>query len=146
MVNVSVGVLPNVTSSGTGQKAQNTTKTQDAGVASFDDLMAQATVKANASVGVAGQFLDSLTRAVQGKSGASQASSSSVFPFSDTFESVFGTSGPLIDFINITTTRLHLSAEQHQALQNIAINNKDITNTPANVQKIVAELKEAGIG
>lgn len=74
------------------------------------------------------------------------ASITPAFPFSGEFEATFGKSGPLLDFINATTTRLNLNAGQNQALQTIAIRNKDITYTPANVQKIADELKQAGIG
>jgi hypothetical protein len=68
------------------------------------------------------------------------------FPFSDLFESTFGTGGPLPNFITLMSAKLHLTKEQNQAFQDIAIKNKDATQSEENVQKIALELKEAGIG
>ncbi len=70
----------------------------------------------------------------------------SKFPFLPSFNDTFGLSGPLPEWINRTTIKLNLTAEQNQALQTIAVNNKDITKTDTNVKKIAAELKAAGIG
>lgn len=68
------------------------------------------------------------------------------FNFTDAFDFTFGTRGPLPDFIRRVTKELGLSTVQNQALQTIAVQNKDITKTPENIQKIAAELQQAGIG
>jgi hypothetical protein len=68
------------------------------------------------------------------------------FPFSSNFTSTFGTSGPLPTFIAATVANLKLSPSQQLALQDIAVQNKDITKTTANVQKVAIELQAAGIG
>lgn len=86
-------------------------------------------------------LVDALLRS-RGSSPSAPASSG----FTSEFEAVFGSTGPLPDFINRVTASLKLSPEQNLALQNIAVRNKDITKTPENVQKIAAELKAAGIG
>ncbi|MDX2074094.1 MAG: hypothetical protein SFX19_07000 [Alphaproteobacteria bacterium] len=91
-------------------------------------------------------LLDSILKSRKNDNSADASSLSPLFPFSSDFEATFGTSGPLPAFINEVSARLHLTAEQNQALQNIAIRNKDITKTPENVQKLSAELKAAGIG
>jgi hypothetical protein len=70
----------------------------------------------------------------------------STYGFTAEFDAVFGTTGPLPDFINMVTKKLGLSAEQNRAMQEISIRNKDITKTPDNVAKIAKELEEAGIG
>ena len=67
------------------------------------------------------------------------------YSFTSDFQSVFGSSGPLIDFINATTASLGLSQEKNLALQNIAINNQNATRTRESIDKIAAELKAAGI-
>jgi hypothetical protein len=68
------------------------------------------------------------------------------FPFTPSFVSTFGTSGPLPVFIAATVANLKLNAQQQTALQDIAVANKDITKTPENVQKISMQLQTAGIG
>lgn len=68
------------------------------------------------------------------------------FPFSSAFTSTFGISGPLPTFIAATSANLKLNAAQQLALQNIAINNKDIVKSPESIQKISKELQAAGIG
>ena len=68
------------------------------------------------------------------------------FPFTPDFTIIFGTTGPLPAYINIMTAKLHLSAAKNRAFQTIAVANKDITNTPKNISKLMAELKAAGIG
>lgn len=67
------------------------------------------------------------------------------YGFSPEFASTFGMKGPLIDYINAITAQLKLSKEQNQAFQQIAVNNKDATQSEEWVQKIAGELKEAGI-
>lgn len=138
MTNVSTRFVP-------GNVAANIPKNQAAGTARFDDFMAQAAFKAGA-MDFAGDFLDRIIGSAPSGSALSPASSKYIFPFSSAFEATFGTSGPLLDFINATTARLNLSAEKNLALQNIAINNKDATRTPEHVQKIARELAAAGIG
>lgn len=96
---------------------------------------------------LASSFIASLLSSLDAVVNAALAKNTTrnAFPFSGEFQSTFGDSGPLIDFINATTQRLGLSASQNQSLQAIAVRNKDITNTPADVEKIAAELKQAGI-
>ena len=95
------------------------------------------------------EFIDALFDHITGadktgrKNDATEQASG--FGFTSGFQSVFGNSGPLIDFINATTSRLGLSAEKNLALQNIAINNQDATRTRESIDKIAAELKAAGI-
>jgi hypothetical protein len=68
------------------------------------------------------------------------------FPLSADFQATFGSSGPLIDWINVVTAGLNLSADKNQALQHIAVENKDTTGSSQDVQKIAQELQAAGIG
>lgn len=119
-----------------------------AGSSPFDAILTDAHSQANIKE-VASTFIENIIRSLDNTLNNLTnpgTSATPTFPFSGEFEAVFGTSGPLLDFINTTTTKLNLSAEKNLALQTIAINNKDITYTPANVQKIAAELKQAGIG
>lgn len=125
----------------------------DAMLASFDIASSSSSAKSN-RVDMFGNgdslhaFIDELfehiQRSLQHHSGTTGPQPK--FPFSSAFQSVFGTDGPLFEFIDVTTKRLGLSAEKNLALQTIAINNKDIVKTPESVQKIAAELKAAGIG
>lgn len=68
------------------------------------------------------------------------------YPFTPDFQSTFGLSGPLPAWITQITASLHLSAQQNQSLQEIAIKNKDIIKTPDSVAKVAQELTAAGIG
>jgi|GEM_PF-4337404 len=86
--------------------------------------------------------LNGMFNALMGKEAAADGS----FPLTADFTSTFGTSGPLINFINRITATLGLSAEQNKALQAISVSNKDTDGSPASVQKIGQQLKEAGIG
>jgi hypothetical protein len=99
-------------------------------------------------LGLIDDLFDKIRGAREGKSGGTGATQGNyAFPFSSAFDATFGgMGGPLYDFINETTARLGLSAEKNLALQNIAINNKDIVKTPDSVTKLAAELREAGIG
>ncbi|MDE3060022.1 MAG: hypothetical protein KGJ06_03320 [Pseudomonadota bacterium] len=76
----------------------------------------------------------------------SGAPSSATYPFSADFQSAFGSSGPLIDYINVVTAQLHLDQTKNLALQTIALDNKDATYSADSVQKISQELTAAGIG
>ena len=114
---------------------------------SFDALFADASLRAN-SKDLAGDFIQNIMRSLENtlnNARKQNSSSENMFSFSTEFEGVFGSSGPLLDFINLTTSRLKLNAQQNMALQNIAIHNKDVTSTPANIQKIAQELRQAGI-
>lgn len=85
-------------------------------------------------------------RATLDKKSETAAQGNYTFSFTSEFQSVFGTDGPLFNFIEATTAQLGLSAEKNLALQNIAINNKDTDRSPESVAKIAGELKAAGIG
>lgn len=94
------------------------------------------------------EFIDALFDHITGadeKGKKDVAGLGDTYSFTSDFQSVFGSSGPLIDFINATTANLGLSQEKNLALQNIAINNQDATRTRGSIDKIAAELKAAGI-
>lgn len=116
-----------------------------AGNSPFDLVLANANSYADLK-DLASSFIDHIIRSLDSTLAHSDATSTPVFPFSSEFQAVFGTSGPLLDFINITTSRLNLNADQNLALQMIAVNNKDTTATPEDIQKIAGELRQAGIG
>lgn len=130
-----------------------------AGTSDFDALLSSASSKLgmNASQAAdylsvcynefAGDFIGNITSSLNYdvSSITSQDLFSNTFPFSEGFNATFGTKGPLIDFINMITSNLQLTSAQNQALQEIAVRNKDITYTPANVQQIAQELQQAGI-
>ncbi len=61
------------------------------------------------------------------------------------YESFLTGNGPLPRFLREMDVRLHLNAQQRQALRDIAIANKDAVKTPETVKKIAMELKLAGI-
>ena len=120
---------------------------QATGSSAFDASLTNADSQANAKE-LADAFIQNIMRSLDNiLNNVTKQKSSTVnaFPFSGDFEATFGTSGPLLDFINITTSKLNLTAKQNLALQDIAVRNKDITATPANIQKIANELKQAGI-
>ncbi len=94
------------------------------------------------------EFIDALFDHITGadKNGKkSDVAGADTYSFTSDFQSIFGNTGPLIDFINATTSRLGLSEEKNLALQQIAINNKDATRSRESINKIGAELKAAGI-
>jgi len=66
-------------------------------------------------------------------------------PFSSEFDSTFGTSGPLFDYINNVTAGLGLTPGQNSALQNIAIENKDTTGSATDIQTMENEIIAAGL-
>jgi len=117
-----------------------------AGSGSFDALLFDADVSLNAKK-FAGTLVEKITQSMNQSLDAvfSKSATKNAFPFSSAFEDTFGSTGPLIDFINEVTSKLGLSAQQNQALQDIAVRHKDTTRAPADVQKIAAELKQAGI-
>jgi hypothetical protein len=131
-----------------------------AGTTQFDALLFSARTNANSGAkgsadnilgngnGLSG-FIDALFENIQNSRmkafNANSANFAPQFSFSSSFVSTFGLSGPLPNFITLMTAKLKLSATQNLALQDIAIANKDIVKTPESVQKIAAELKEAGI-
>jgi hypothetical protein len=80
-------------------------------------------------------------------SGSSDATSAtaSTDPFSSEFDSTFGTSGPLFDYINNVTAGLGLTPGQNASLQNIAIENKDTTGSATDIQTMENELTAAGL-
>ena len=90
------------------------------------------------------ELIDTITRTVNNQLSANNPLAPK-FPFSSAFESTFGLSGPLPNFITKMTAELHLDATQNQAFQDIAIRNKDIVKTPESVRKIGIELEQAGI-
>lgn len=95
------------------------------------------------------EFIDALFDHVTGADKEGRTSTSEQagggFGFTSDFQSVFGSSGPLIDFINATTANLGLSKEKNLSLQQIAINNQDATRSRESIDKIAAELSAAGI-
>lgn len=117
-------------------------KGQSVKLAEFDALLSNSS-KDNSMNKLVNGLLDNITNTIGNNYKASAIGS--MFPFSSAFESTFGIGGPLPDFINMITAKLGLSAEKNQALQNIAINNKDATRTPESIRKIGDELKAAGI-
>lgn len=54
--------------------------------------------------------------------------------------------GPLPAFLAQVDVAYHLNATQSQALRDIAVQFKDVTKTPDNIQKIADALTQAGIG
>lgn len=118
---------------------ESSNKTKAAGGGGFGDVF-----NSKLNLGFADDLISKITNSANdNRSGDFM---NSIFPFSPSFESTFGVGGPLPNFINVVTARLNLSATQNQALQDIAIRNKDITKTPENVQNIAMELRKAGIG
>ena len=143
-------------SSSTTQATQTAQKQcKDSQATSFDALLSifssdsnstsQSSSASNAS-GSQGQAgsLDSIFSVLLSENSAASSTDSS--SFSSDFQSSFGNSGPLVDFMNMITKQLHLTASQNQALQHIAVENKDATQSGASVQTIAAELTTAGIG
>ena len=126
--------------------AQNKQSSQTTAAAGFDAALTIATSNAETTDFVT-KLIDNIMNSMSAKhSKATSDATTSDTQFSSSFTSIFGTDGPLPDFISAVTKTMHLTPAQSKALQEIAVNNKDITNTPANVQKIAAELKQAGIG
>ncbi len=136
-----------------GAKPQN----QALGTANFEALLfgvkAEANISRKSDVfgadsvdagGLIDEFLASIGNPLNGIFSA-MPSQPPAFALSSAFEATFGSSGPLPDFIDAMTKKLGLTAQQNLAFQTIAVNNKDITKTPENVQKIAAELRQAGI-
>lgn len=129
------------------QATQQAHKSKDSG-SDFDRLLASINHDNGASaIGDSTGSLSSIA-SLLGSSMAlpAQAFSRSGFPFSADFQSAFGTTGPLIDYINMITDKLGLSAKQNKALQDISVRHKDITGSAADVASIRAELQQAGIG
>lgn len=91
-------------------------------------------------------FIDNISNSLNNLGSALfPQSANALFPLTSAFTSTFGSAGPLPSFINLMSAKLHLSVAQNQAFQDIAVRNKDVTNTRENVQKIALELKKAGI-
>jgi hypothetical protein len=149
-------ILPSSTNYDTSSKQQN----QKIGLSDFDVLLSNTGATASAANtsldisgsmrgmvnGLANKFLLNITDSATDVSDRNLISSdSATFPFTSDFDATFGSSGPLIDFINMITSKLNLTAEQNNALQDIAVRHKDITNTTANVSQIALELQQAGI-
>ena len=118
----------------------------------FDALLASVSCKTDEkgvdAKELVGSLIDNIMRSLDEMLSSAlhkKASNDNAFPLSGDFESVFGNSGPLIDFINETTSRLGLSAKQNQALQDIAVKYKDITPGSPDVQAMANDLKQAGI-
>lgn len=91
-------------------------------------------------------FLENMLASLSDSSGIASQGFGGTSPFTADFASTFGTSGPLPTFITLATAKLHLTPTQNKALQDIAVENKDIVKTPDSVQKIAMELQQAGIG
>lgn len=143
MSDIATSFIP---SSAAALALRNKLDTGAAGATSFDALMSDARTRLDTKK-LAESFIQNIMRALDKTLDAlvSKGASQNVFPFSGEFQATFGSSGPLIDFIKVTTNRLGLSAEKNLALQTIAVRNKDTTNSPADIQKIGDELRAAGI-
>lgn len=141
MANISASF---VTTSSLSISARNKQDTRASG--EFDALLASAGEKLDAKA-FASSLIENITLSMNQSLSPlfAKNSTKNAFPFSADFEATFGLSGPLIDFINATTSKLGLSAEQNLALQTIAVRNKDITKSPESVAKIGEELRQAGI-
>ena len=149
MVNISSLFIP------AAGESKDRNKLDNAGAAAgFDALLASATQKVELTTAnskqlfdVAGLLLDSISASRTSPSAADilGLATEGGFAFSSAFEHTFGLTGPLPNYIARITKELELSKEQNLALQNIAIDNKDITKTDENVAKIARQLEEAGI-
>ena len=119
---------------------QNQSKQIKASSADFDALL----FNSDSSLSFMNDFVDNIISSQSTDSDATLPESGK-FPLSSAFTSTFGTGGPLPAWINMVTAKLKLNSSQNQAIQQIAVNNKDATRTPTSIQKIAAELKAAGI-
>jgi hypothetical protein len=142
---VFMAIISSVAAQAAALKLTQTTQAADNSV--FESLLGSfgATTKSNSSSFSLMDFSSSLIDMITGFAGTG-FSDAVDFPFSPSFTSTFGNSGPLPVFIATVTAKLNLSTTQQIALQDIAVSNKDIVKSPESVQKVAMQLQAAGIG
>jgi len=116
------------TSGGTGTSAQG-------GLDQLLNMLEQMITDVENSIGNTG----SNTAQASGTTNTTDANSSSLAA------SAIGASGPLPTFLAQVDSQMGLNATQQQALQGIAVENMNATNTPGTVNTIAQELQQAGI-